>query len=70
VSTTTSTYLAVSQNLARYQSMTAEQPDVTAATAYYKANIGSVKSASDLVNNYRLARIMDISSQKSNYLSG
>jgi Protein of unknown function (DUF1217) len=27
---------------------------VTAATAYYKANIGSVKSASDLVNNYRL----------------
>ena len=54
MSTTTSTYLAVSQNLARYQSMTAEQPDVTAATAYYKANIGSVKSASDLVNNYRL----------------
>jgi hypothetical protein len=53
MSTTTSTYLAVSQNLARYQSMTAEQPDVTAATAYYKANIGSVKSASELVNNYR-----------------
>jgi hypothetical protein len=32
--------------------MTAEQPDVTAATA--KANIGSVKSARDLVGNYRL----------------
>ena len=54
MSTTTSTYLAVSQNLARYQSLTAEQPDVTTATAYYKANIGSVKSASDLVKNYRL----------------
>src|SRR6202167_4430681 len=54
MSTTTSTYLAVSQNLARYQSMTAEEPDVTAATAYYQANIGSVKSASDLVNNYQL----------------
>ena len=54
MSTTTSTYLAVSQNLARYQAMTAEQPDVTTATAYYKANIGSVKSAADLVGNYRL----------------
>ncbi|MFZ0211050.1 MAG: DUF1217 domain-containing protein [Roseiarcus sp.] len=43
MSTTASTYLANSQNLARYQSMTAEQPDVTAA-----------KSASDLVNNYQL----------------
>jgi hypothetical protein len=31
--------------------MTAEQPGVTAATA--KANIGSVKSARDLVGNYR-----------------
>jgi hypothetical protein len=54
MSTTTSTYLAVSQNLARYQAMTAAQPDVAAATAYYKANIGSVTSAADLVGNYRL----------------
>jgi hypothetical protein len=54
MSTTTSTFLAVTQNLARYQAMTAEQPDVTTATAYYKANIGSVTSAADLVKNYRL----------------
>ena len=54
MSTTTSTYLAVSHNLARYQTLTAEQPDVKTATAYYTANIGSVKSASDLVKNYRL----------------
>src|ERR1700722_1676156 len=54
MSTTTSTFLAVTQNLARYQAMTAEEPTVTTATAYYKANIGSVKSAADLVGNYRL----------------
>ena len=54
MSTTTSTYLQVSQNLARYQAMTAEQPDVKTATAYYEANIGSVKSVADLVGNYRL----------------
>src|SRR6202040_470864 len=44
----------VTQNLARYQTMTAEQPDVKTATDYYRANIGSVTSASDLVKNYRL----------------
>jgi len=54
MSTTTSTFLAVTQNLARYQTMTAEQPDVKTATDYYRANIGSVTSASDLVKNYRL----------------
>jgi hypothetical protein len=54
MSTTTSTFLAVDQNLARYQAMTAKQPDVTTATAYYTANIGSVQSAADLVKNYRL----------------
>jgi hypothetical protein len=54
VSTTTSTFLQVTNNLARYQTMTAEQPDVKTATAYYEANIGAVKSASDLVKNYRL----------------
>ncbi len=54
MSTTTSTFLQVTNNLARYQTMTAEQPDVKTATAYYEANIGAVKSASDLVKNYRL----------------
>jgi hypothetical protein len=54
VTTTTSTYLSISQNLARYQTMTASQPAVMNATAYYKANIGSVKSVADLVGNYKL----------------
>jgi Protein of unknown function (DUF1217) len=52
--TTTSAYLAVSQNLPRYQAMTAAEPAVKSATAYYEANIGSVTSIQDLVSNYRL----------------
>jgi Protein of unknown function (DUF1217) len=52
--TTTTAYLAVSQNLARYQAMTAAEPAVKSATAYYEANIGSVTSINDLVGNYRL----------------
>jgi Protein of unknown function (DUF1217) len=53
VSTTTA-FLAVSQNLSRYQAMTATDPAVKTATSYYEANIGSVKSIDDLVGNYRL----------------
>jgi Protein of unknown function (DUF1217) len=52
--TTTTAYLAVSQNLARYQAMTAAEPAVKSATAYYETNIGSVTSINDLVGNYRL----------------
>jgi len=54
MTSTTSAYLAVSQNLSRYQAMTAAEPAVKSATAYYEANIGSVKSIKDLVGNYRL----------------
>jgi hypothetical protein len=54
VTSTTTAFLAVSQNLSRYQAMTAAEPAVKTATAYYEANIGSVKSVSDLVGNYRL----------------
>jgi hypothetical protein len=54
LTTTTSTYLSIEQNLARYQTMTAAQPEVKTATAYYEANIGNMKSAADLVGNYRL----------------
>jgi hypothetical protein len=54
MTSTTTAFLAVSQNLSRYQAMTAAEPAVKTATAYYEANIGSVQSASDLVNNYRL----------------
>ncbi len=54
MTSTTSAYLAVSQNLPRYQAMTAAEPAVKSATAYYEANIGSVTSIKDLVGNYRL----------------
>ena len=54
MTSTTTAFLAVSQNLSRYQAMTAAEPAVKAASAYYEANIGSVKSISDLVGNYRL----------------
>ncbi len=52
--TTTSTYLSITQNLPRYQAMTAAEPAVKSAAAYFEANIGKVKSAADLVSNYRL----------------
>ena len=54
MTTTTSAYLSVTQNLARYQAMTAAEPAVKTATAYYQANIGKVTSIQDLVSNYRL----------------
>jgi hypothetical protein len=54
LATTTSTYLSIQNNLARYQKMVANEPSVKTATAYYAANIGSVKSIKDLVGNYRL----------------
>ncbi len=54
MTTTTSTYLAISQNLTRYQTMTADQPAVKTASEYYAANIGSVTSIQDFVGNYRL----------------
>src|ERR1700689_5448294 len=54
MTSTTSAYLAVAQNLPRYQAMTAAEPAVKTATAYYEANIGSVTSIQDFVGNYRL----------------
>jgi len=54
MTTTTSAYLAVAQNLTRYQAMTAAEPAVKTATAYYQANISKVTSITDFVGNYRL----------------
>ena len=54
MTTTTSTYQSIENNLARYQKMVANEPSVKNATAYYTDNIGKVKSISDLVGNYRL----------------
>ena len=52
--TTLTTYLQISNNLTKWQNLTAAQPDVKQQTAYYEANIGSVKTPADLINNYRL----------------
>ena len=51
---TTSTYLSIENNLTHYQALTAADPTVKAATAYYQANIGAVTSISQLTSNYRL----------------
>jgi Protein of unknown function (DUF1217) len=54
VTTTTAAYLTVEQNLPRMQAMTADQPAVQTASAYYAANIGKVTSIDQFVGNYRL----------------
>ncbi|HXT05453.1 MAG TPA: DUF1217 domain-containing protein [Roseiarcus sp.] len=51
---TTTAFLAIQNNLARYQKLTAEQPSVKTATAYYQANIGKVSTIGEFVGNYRL----------------
>ena len=53
-SSTLGEYLQVTNNLDRYEKITEADPIVKSQTAYYKANISSVKTPSDLVNNYRL----------------
>ncbi|MDE2578030.1 MAG: DUF1217 domain-containing protein [Hyphomicrobiales bacterium] len=52
--TTLSSYLTVANNLAKWQQITAKSAAVTTQTKYFQANIGSVKSAADLVKNPRL----------------
>ncbi len=54
MTSTLSTYLQISNNLSQWQNITAADPTVKAQTDYYQANIGSVKTPSDLVGNYRL----------------
>ena len=51
---TTTTYLSISNNLARYQKLTSQQPLVKTATQYYAANIGKVKTINQFVGDYRL----------------
>lgn len=54
MTTTTATYLQITQNLTRELASTAKEPDVKTATAYYAANIGKVTSIDQFVGNYRL----------------
>jgi hypothetical protein len=51
---TTTSYISIVNNLARYQKLEAQQPAVKTAAAYYEANIGKVKTIDQLVGNYRL----------------
>jgi hypothetical protein len=51
---TFSTYLSISNNLGRYQTMTADDPTVAQATRYFQANIGGVATVDQFVNNTRL----------------
>ena len=46
--------MQVSGNLAKWQKLTASQPDVKQETKYYQDNIEKVKTPAELVNNYRL----------------
>lgn len=52
--TTTSIYTSIENNLAHYQTMTADQGQVKTASKYYQDNIGKVTSISQFVSNYRL----------------
>ena len=54
MTTTTASYLAVANNLARYQKVETDKGAVKNATAYYAANIGKAKTIDEFVNNYRL----------------
>lgn len=54
MSNTTTTYLSIANNLARFQKLEAHQPGVKTASAYYAANIGKVKTIDAFVHNYRL----------------
>jgi hypothetical protein len=51
---TISTYLQISNNLSKWQSIEAKKPEVALATKYFQDNIGKVKTADDLINNQRL----------------
>ena len=52
--TTLSTYGTIARNLTRSLSTTAAKPQVARESAYYLANIGSVKSIDDFLGNRRL----------------
>ena len=52
--TTLSAYMAISKDLSKWQSIAARSATVATQTKYFQANIGSVKTAADLVKNPRL----------------
>lgn len=51
---TISTYLQISNNLSKWQALTAQQPQVATQTSYFQSNIASVKSIDGFIGNTRL----------------
>ncbi len=51
---TTSYFQVITKNLTKTETQTAAQPAVQQATQYFEANIGNVKSVSDLMSNSKL----------------
>ncbi len=51
---TTTYFQVITNNLTRTQTQTAAEPQVQRATQYFEANIGKVKSVSDLMSNSKL----------------
>ena len=47
-------YNSIVRNLRQSMTRVAQQPDVSRNAAYYKANIGKVKTVDDFMKNYRL----------------
>jgi hypothetical protein len=54
MTSTLSTYMQISGNMAQWQKITTAEPITKAQTDYYQKNIGNIKTPKDLVNNYRL----------------
>jgi hypothetical protein len=54
MTTTLTSYLAIANNLSKWQSITAARASVQSQNSYFTDNIGSIKTAKDFVNNYRL----------------
>ncbi len=52
--TTLSSYLSITRDAARWQTMAAKAPDVATQTKYFQDNVGKATNAADLVNNQRL----------------
>ncbi len=54
MTSTLSTYLQISNSMAKWQKITTAEPITKAQTEYYQKNIGNIKTPKELVNNYRL----------------
>jgi hypothetical protein len=54
VTTTLSSYLAVANNLGKWQAITQKSPDVSTQVKYFTENVGKIKSADDLIKNTRV----------------